>query len=89
MVQVPGTEKLLTTLMESADELGQTVRTEDRGGASDGNFLSEMGVPVIDGLGPVGDLDHSPEEYILEQSLYDRIELTALLLCKLAGIDTD
>ncbi len=89
MVQVPGTEKLLATLTEAADALGQTVRTEDRGGASDGNFLSEMGVPVIDGLGPVGDLDHSPEEYILEQSLYDRIELTALLLCKLAGIDTD
>jgi glutamate carboxypeptidase len=62
------------------------VGAEDRGGASDGNFLSEMGVPVIDGLGPVGDMDHSPEEYIVEQSLYERIDLTALLLCKLAGL---
>lgn len=87
MVQVPGTEELVSTLMKAAGELGQSVDTEERGGASDGNFLSEMGVPVIDGLGPVGDLDHSPEEYILEQSLYERIELTALLLVRLAGIE--
>jgi glutamate carboxypeptidase len=72
--------------MDTADELGQSVKTEERGGASDGNSLSEMGVPVIDGLGPVGDLDHSAEEYIVEESLYERIELTALLLVRLAGI---
>ena len=86
MVQVPGSDELISTLMETAKELGQSVGTEERGGASDGNFLSEMGVPVIDGLGPVGDMDHSPDEYILENSLYERIELTALLLCKLAKI---
>ena len=86
MVQVPGTEKLVSILKETASELGQKVDTDERGGASDGNFLSEMGVPVLDGLGPVGDMDHSAEEYIVEQSLYERIELTALLLCKLAGL---
>jgi glutamate carboxypeptidase len=86
MVQVPGTEKLVSILKGTASELGQEVDTEERGGASDGNFLSEMGVPVIDGLGPVGDMDHSAEEYIVEESLYERIELTALLLCKLAGV---
>jgi len=89
MVQVPGTEKLVSILKETASELGQEVDTEERGGASDGNFLSEMGIPVIDGLGPVGDLDHSAEEYIVEQSLYERIELTALLLVRLAGLDVD
>ncbi len=86
LVSVPGSDELLTTLKNVASELGQSVGAEDRGGASDGNFLSEMGVPVIDGLGPVGDMDHSPEEYIVEQSLYERIDLTALLLCKLAGL---
>ena len=87
MVKVPGSEELITKLMETAGELEQKVDTEERGGASDGNFLSEMGVPVIDGLGPVGDMDHSPDEYILEESLYERIELTALLLVRLAGIE--
>jgi glutamate carboxypeptidase len=86
MVPVAGSDELVAIVKEAAKELGQTVGTERRGGASDGNFLSEMGVPVIDGLGPAGDLDHSPVEYIVEQSLYDRIELTALLLCRLAGI---
>ena len=86
MVSVPGSDELVSTLMDVADELGQSVAAEERGGASDGNFLSEMGVPVIDGLGPVGDLDHSAEEYIVEESLYQRIELTALLLVRLAGI---
>jgi len=87
MVQVPGSEDLVSSLMDTADELGQSVETEERGGASDGNFLSEMGVPVLDGLGPVGDMDHSADEYILEKSLYQRIELTALLLVRLAGIE--
>ena len=87
MVKVPGSEELISTLYAAAGELGQSVRTEERGGASDGNFLSEMGVPVLDGLGPVGDMDHSPDEYILEESLYERIELTALMLCRLAGIE--
>jgi len=87
MVPVPGTDALVSTLMDAARELDQSVGTQERGGASDGNFLSEMGVPVIDGLGPVGDLDHSAEEYILEESLYERIELTALLLVRLAGIE--
>ncbi len=87
MTEVPGSEELVRLAAESASLLGQTAGTERRGGASDGNFLSEMGVPVIDGLGPVGDKDHSSDEYIIEQSLYDRIELTLLLLCRMAGIE--
>jgi glutamate carboxypeptidase len=87
MISVPGSDDLVSTLMETAKELGQSVGTEERGGASDGNFLSEMGVPVIDGLGPKGDMDHSPDEFIVEDSLYERIELTALLLVRLAGLE--
>ncbi len=87
LVAVPRTGELVKAARECAAALGQEVGTEERGGASDGNYLSDMGVPAIDGLGPVGDLDHSPEEYILEESLYDRIALTALLLSRLAGVD--
>ena len=87
MVPVPGSEELVRLVTESAALMGQTIGTERRGGASDGNYLSEMGLPVVDGFGPVGDMDHSPEEFIVEGSLHDRIELTALLLCRLAGIE--
>ena len=89
MVPSPAVEDLLAVVIDAGKELGQSVTTEARGGASDGNFLSEMGIPVIDGLGPVGDLDHSPDEYIVAQSMHDRIELTALLLIRLAGLDID
>jgi glutamate carboxypeptidase len=86
MVPVPGTDKIVATLKEAAKMLGQRVETENRGGASDGNFLSEMGVPVVDGLGPMGDMDHSDKEYAVTETVFERIELTALLLCKLSGL---
>jgi len=86
MVPVPGTDKIVAALKEAAKLLGQRVETENRGGASDGNFLSEMGVPVVDGLGPMGDMDHSDKEYAVTETVFERIELTALLLCKLSGL---
>jgi glutamate carboxypeptidase len=89
MIPTAGTEELVQVVQGAAEELEQSIETQERGGASDGNFLSEMGVPVIDGLGPVGDHDHSPDEYIVEESLHERIELTALLLVRLAGVDID
>ena len=32
---------------------------------SDGNFVADIGTPTIDGLGPVGGMMCSPEEYLL------------------------
>ena len=45
-------------------ELGQPALEEIAGGVSDGSWASHVGVPTVDGLGPVGGLDHSPDEYI-------------------------
>jgi len=80
---IKGTDGLYEQTRKAAEELDQTLSRERRGGTSDANFLVSMGVPTLDGLGPVGDLDHSPEEYILTESLFERIELTTLLLMKL------
>ena len=33
------------------------------GGVSDGSWTAWRGVPTLDGLGPVGGLDHTPDEY--------------------------
>ena len=56
--------------------------TEDvaTGGASDANTTSGMGVPTIDGLGPIGGMDHSPEEYLEVDSIVPRTALLAALL---------
>ncbi len=55
------------------------------GGASDANNLSAAGLPCLDGLGPLGDRLHSPEEWIHLPSLAERAQLAALFLHRLAG----
>jgi glutamate carboxypeptidase len=50
------------------------------GGASDGNFVAPLGIPVLDGLGAVGEGYHSEREYIFADSLEERAKLIAALL---------
>ena len=47
-----------------AGELGFPLHDAATGGASDANTTAGMGVPTIDGLGPIGGLDHAPGEYL-------------------------
>ena len=54
------------------------------GGVSDGCWTAGAGLPTLDGLGPVGALDHSPDEYIEMPSLAPRCGLVAGLV---AAID--
>jgi glutamate carboxypeptidase len=64
---------------ESFDyELGET----QVGGASDGNFVAALGVPVLDGLGIKGHGAHTLEEHILVSDIAARATLVALLLSK-------
>ncbi len=57
-------------------ELGET----QVGGASDGNFVAALGVPVLDGLGVTGDGAHTLYEHI---SVSDIANRAALLTCLL------
>ncbi|MFM7171808.1 MAG: M20/M25/M40 family metallo-hydrolase, partial [Caldilinea sp.] len=65
---------------ELATQLGFSVAGARTGGASDASFVAAEGVPVLDGLGPIGGLDHSPQEYIELSSIVPRTALLALLL---------
>ena len=65
---------------EIAGRLGFTVRGAGTGGAGDAAFAADEGVPVLDGLGPVGGADHSPDEYILRSSIVPRTALLAMLI---------
>ena len=60
-------------------ELGQPALEEIAGGVSDGSWASHVGVPTVDGLGPVGGLDHSPDEYIDLRSVTARVDTVAAL----------
>ena len=43
-----------------------------------------MGVPTLDGLGPIGGNDHSPAEYLEVDSIVPRTTLLAGLLLAIA-----
>lgn len=53
------------------------------GGASDGNFVAALGVPVLDGLGVQGDGAHTHHEYILASDVPNRATLIASLILDL------
>lgn len=50
------------------------------GGASDGNFVAALGVPVLDGLGVTGNGAHTLNEYILISDIPKRAALIAFLM---------
>jgi len=77
MPQSEGNRRLWDIAREQAHLLGYDLPEELRSGVSDANFIAGLGVPVLDGLGPVGDLDHSDLEFILKDSLCARAALTA------------
>jgi glutamate carboxypeptidase len=57
-------------------DLGET----QVGGASDGNFVAALGVPVLDGLGITGDGAHTLHEHILVSDVANRAALVTNLL---------
>jgi glutamate carboxypeptidase len=79
------TAHLLALAVDVASQLGFPLAAAATGGTSDGNFTAALGVPTLDGLGPVGGLDHSPFEYIDITSIVPR---TALLAGLIASICT-
>lgn len=60
--------------------LGLDLREGAAGGGSDANFVAALGLPVLDGLGPLGDGAHSQQEHVLIDSLAERAALVAALL---------
>jgi glutamate carboxypeptidase len=67
-----------------AERLGFDVHDTATGGASDANTTSGMGVPTLDGLGPIGGNDHAPAEYLDVESIVPRTTMLAGLLLAIA-----
>jgi glutamate carboxypeptidase len=82
----PRTRRLLDGILAAGHELGLSGFTwTSSGGVSDGNRLAAAGLPVIDSLGPRGGKLHSPDEFLLIDSLVERAQLSALVLMKIAA----
>lgn len=72
--------KMFEHIVARGRTLSMNIIEEKRGGVSDACWLAHVGIPVIDGLGPLGDDDFTTREYIRRETLFSRIELTANLL---------
>ncbi|KGP63611.1 carboxypeptidase [Legionella norrlandica] len=79
-----GTKRLFHRVQAVGKELGLAIDWKDSGGCCDGNNLASHGLPVLDTLGVRGGNIHSPDEYILLDSLSERATLSALVLTDLA-----
>ncbi|HEY0412380.1 MAG TPA: hydrolase [Allosphingosinicella sp.] len=80
----PAAERLFDLIRRCGAELGQAIAWRDTGGVCDGNNIAACGVPVVDTMGVRGGAIHSPDEYLIVDSLAERARLSALTLLRLA-----
>jgi glutamate carboxypeptidase len=80
MQQKTDNRKLFKQFEKIATRMGYMVQEEFRPGVSDANFIADLNVPVLDGLGPIGSKDHSRDEYMIKESLLQRATLLACAL---------
>ena len=63
-----------------AANIGMTLTAGGTGGASDGNFVAPLGIPLLDGMGAVGEGYHSEREFIFANSIEQKANLIAQLI---------
>jgi glutamate carboxypeptidase len=63
-----------------ASKIGMELTAGGTGGASDGNFIAPLGIPLLDGMGAVGEGYHSEREFIFADSLEQKVKLIAELI---------
>lgn len=80
---MPFDEKMKATFEKAksiAEGIGMNLTAGGTGGASDGNFVAPLGIPLLDGMGAVGEGYHSEREYIFMESLEQKAKLIATLI---------
>ncbi|MBW3633831.1 MAG: M20 family metallopeptidase [Chloroflexi bacterium] len=85
MERTAGTIRLEEHAIRIATTLGFPLRGARTGGGSDVSYACHARTPGLDGLGPIGGLDHGPDEYILHSSIVPRTALLAKLMQAIAA----
>ena len=80
----PKTLLLCDRVDRLAGELGVEFAWIATGGGSDANLTAALGVPSIDGLGPVGSLSHTVDEYLEIGSVEPRLRLLCAIIKDIA-----
>lgn len=81
----PALQSLFDLVRRCGSALGQPVDWQPSGGVCDGNNIAACGVPVIDTMGVRGGAIHSPDEFLIVESLAERARLSTLVLMRLAA----
>lgn len=88
--RTPAVAALADAAIALGAELGHVFGEALTGGVSDGSWTAWRGVPTLDGLGPVGGLDHTPDEYVETASFAPRCGVVAGLVAAVdAGVVTE
>lgn len=69
------TEELCEAVSGFGREMGIHFNWVATGGGSDGNYTAAMGIPTIDGVGPVGGGGHSVKEWLDTKTVEPRLRL--------------
>jgi glutamate carboxypeptidase len=83
MEKTDASARLVALAVEIASELGFVLKDAATGGASDANTTAALGLPTLDGLGPVGGDDHSVDEWLDLESVVPRTALLAGLMARI------
>ncbi|MEV4267139.1 M20/M25/M40 family metallo-hydrolase [Kribbella sp. NPDC049584] len=76
----PATDELLAKVIEAGRSVGQEIGGAAASGAADTNLTGWLGVPTLDGLGPVGKGAHAVHEQVIAASLGERVALVAAII---------
>ncbi|TDD47966.1 M20 family peptidase [Kribbella antibiotica] len=76
----PATDELLAKVAAAGAEIGQQVGGAAAAGAADTNLTGWLGLPTLDGLGPVGKGAHAVHEQAIAATLTERAALVAAIL---------
>lgn len=76
----PATDELLAKVIAAGESIGQRVGGAAASGAADTNLTGWLGVPTLDGLGPVGQGAHAAHEQAIAATLTERAALVAAII---------
>ncbi|WP_405067880.1 M20/M25/M40 family metallo-hydrolase [Kribbella sp. NBC_01510] len=79
----PATDELLGKVIAAGRSVGQEVDGAAASGAADTNLTGWLGIPTLDGLGPLGQGAHAVHEQVIAASLAERADLVAAIITSL------
>ncbi|MFJ1257901.1 M20 family metallopeptidase [Cupriavidus sp. CuC1] len=88
-VQDEGSKALFEIYKSALQDIGMTVQGEFSGGCADSGLTASLGCPTLCGVGPVGGMFHSPEEYMEIETLVPRAQGLALAIARLEKVVPD